>query len=60
MLALDLSFYIKYVELMVKIVRIFLLKLAQNHGFTHHVLAAITSFANIDGHVTFLIYDLVC
>ena len=38
-----------------KIVRFILLKLAKNHVFT--ILAAISIFANIDGPVTFLLYD---
>ena len=42
-----------------KIVRIFLLKLAQKPYFLH-IPGAISSFANIDGPVTFLLFDLEC
>ena len=41
-----------------KIVRFFLLKLGQKPYFFYTCLAAISSFANIDGNVTFLLNDL--
>ena len=66
-LVVDLTFQfwvssLKNIEFKDKIVRFILLKLAQNqYLFTHPwMLYVYKQFANIEGPVTFLLYDLKC